>query len=286
MSMEQRIDGTTDWLSELSEEQLTKILRSELQNKPMDVALIKRVNAVLAAKSKESGSDETEAAWQRFLCDHGNCEPIYDGEIPGDDAGKRGRLHSLWTRPYARAAAAAVIAVAILGGTTLTANALNLHLWDAVVTWVSETFGFVQNDSLKIAEIPAELQELKEMLDTNGINGSLLPTYIPEGYEAVFTDCFIDTDRYMTYISQLSNGNERENIMLQYREYREKKAMDTFQKSDGNPEIYVAGGIKHYITGNNEFYSAVWVNGDVEGLISVPNSGEELTKIIDSIYGE
>ena len=165
MSKEQRIGQATEWLEDLDEEQLRKILRSELQSEQMDVALIKRVNAVLATKSNESGSDETEAAWQRFLGDYADCEPIYDEvDLPSDDARKRGRRASIWKRPMMRTAAAAAIVILLLGGTTLSARAAGFDLWSAVATWVSETFGFGQKDSHRDTNTPEQLVQLEALL--------------------------------------------------------------------------------------------------------------------------
>ena len=286
MSKEQRIEQTAEWLEDLNEEQLQKILRSELQSEPMDVALIKRVNAVLATKSKESGSDETEAAWQRFLGDHADCEPIYDEvDLPSDDAPKRGRRASIWKKPMMRTAAAAAIVILLLGGTTLSARAAGFDLWGAVATWVSETFGFVQNDTIKITSIPEQLKELELIFKEHNFETvDLLPTYLPEGYEAVSTICS-EKDYWTTYICELYNA-EDEHIVLQYREYAEKKAMNAFQKSDPDVDVYTVGGVDHFVTINGDYYAALWVNGTMEGYLSVPNSRKELTKIIDSIYGE
>ena len=287
MSKEQRIEQAAEWLEDLEEEQLRKILRSELQAEPMDVALIKRVNAVLATKSKESGSDETEAAWQRFLSDHADCEPIYgEVDLPGDDARKRGRRAPVWKKPMMRTAAAAAIVIAMLGGVTLSARAAGFDLWGAVVTWVSETFGFVQNDTIKKTSIPEQLQELEMIFKEHNFETvDLLPTYLPEGYDEASVEVD-NTGYWITYACELSNGNVEEDIILQYREYAEKKLMNTFQKSDSDVEVYTVGGVDHYITDNKDFYSAAWVNGTIECWVSVPNSKKELTKIIDSIYGE
>ena len=95
-----------------------------------------------------------------------------------------------------------------------------------------------------------------------------------------------DSGYWTTYICELSNGTAEENIVLQYREYADRKDMNAFQKSDPDVDVYTVGGIDHYITDNKDFYSAAWVNGTMEGWLSVPNSRKELTKIIDSIYGE
>ena len=48
----------------------------------------------------------------------------------------------------------------------------------------------------------------------------------------------------------------------------------------------MAGGITHYIMGNTETLSAMWINGNVEGCLQGELTLEELRQMIDSIYEE
>ena len=60
----------------------------------------------------------------------------------------------------------------------------------------------------------------------------------------------------------------------------------TYQKNAEIEEEYLAGGITHYIMGNTETISSMWINGCVEGHIQGELTLEELRKMIDSIYEE
>ena len=57
------------------------------------------------------------------------------------------------------------------------------------------------------------------------------------------------------------------------------------QKDDNDPDVYEADGVTYYIMTNEDTYYAVWVIDNVECGIYGVSSYEELTRIIDSIYG-
>ena len=59
-----------------------------------------------------------------------------------------------------------------------------------------------------------------------------------------------------------------------------------YQKDATIEEEHVVGGIRHYIVGNNETTSAMWINGCVEGHIQGALTLAELRQMLDSIYKE
>ena len=62
--------------------------------------------------------------------------------------------------------------------------------------------------------------------------------------------------------------------------------LNIYQKDATVCEEYVVNGITHYIVGNNDNLSAMWINGSVEGHIQGDLTLEELRLMIDSIYQE
>ena len=60
----------------------------------------------------------------------------------------------------------------------------------------------------------------------------------------------------------------------------------TYQKDTTLEEDFFAGGVHHYIVGNNKTLSAMWVNGCVEGHIQGELTLEEMRQMINSIYEE
>ena len=57
-----------------------------------------------------------------------------------------------------------------------------------------------------------------------------------------------------------------------------------FQKDEGDPIPYEAGGVTHLLSTNAGRPIALWVNGPVEGSIIGDITMDELKQIIDSIY--
>ena len=111
----------------------------------------------------------------------------------------------------------------------------------------------------------------------------LLPTWLPEGYELLGTQ-FDEMSSYTYFGVLLGRGESR--LTISYQLYLEDKPDIAYQKDEGVPEEYVAGGQLHYIMTNAGKYLCVWVNDHVECFIAGADSREELIKIIDSIYME
>lgn len=68
------------------------------------------------------------------------------------------------------------------------------------------------------------------------------------------------------------------------REDGRQDSMGTFQKDEGDPVPYEAGGVTHMLFTNAGRASAVWVNGPAECALSGDITMDELKQIIDSIY--
>ena len=111
----------------------------------------------------------------------------------------------------------------------------------------------------------------------------LLPAWLPEGYELLGTQ-FDEMSSYTYFGVLLGRGESR--LTISYQLYLEDKPDIAYQKDEGVPEEYVAGGQLHYIMTNAGKYLCVWVNDHVECFIAGADSREELIKIIDSIYME
>ena len=56
------------------------------------------------------------------------------------------------------------------------------------------------------------------------------------------------------------------------------------EKDDDPPALYESGGVQHYLVTDHEWRKAVWMQGDIECIISGNIAEEEMKQIIDSIY--
>lgn len=176
------------------------------------------------------------------------------------------------------AAIAAVLAALLLGG-VITASAMGVDLWGAVVSWTSDLFGFskMADDNKQVKD---GLDGVRATLQEYGVTGNVVPSYIPDGYHQ--KDLFItDTPTGGVVGCSFTNGDNE--LILQYI-LSSTTPLSGFSKDEEEPELYVSSGIEHHIMTNEDEYVAVWVYEDVMCSITGVESKSELLKIVDSIY--
>jgi len=179
---------------------------------------------------------------------------------------------------------AAALAIVLFAAGSLIPQANGSNLWSAFIEWTKEAFGYMKSGEEIRGEIPEQLQELAALIRDHGVPASeLLPTYIPEGYEAVNTRCD-ERENATVFTCMLQNGTD--SIMLQYRCLEDIDAFTEYQKNDDEVETYIPKGTKDvfYIVGNLNLFTATWADGSMECSIQNVPSHEELMKMIDSIY--
>lgn len=179
---------------------------------------------------------------------------------------------------------AAAFAIVLFAAGSLIPKANGSNLWSAFIEWTRETFGYSTENVMQDTEIPSQLEELTALIQDHGVPASeLLPTYIPEGFEATMTLCD-ERENATVFFCMLENGQD--SIMLQYRCLEDIDAFTEYQKNDDEVEVYIPKGTKDvfYIVGNLNLFTATWADGSMECSIQNVPSHEELMKMIDSIY--
>lgn len=179
---------------------------------------------------------------------------------------------------------AAALAFVLFAAGSLIPQANGSNLWSAFIEWTKEAFGYMKSGEEIRGEIPEQLQELAALIRDHGVPASeLLPTYIPEGYEAVDTRCD-ERENATVFSCMLQNGTD--SIVLQYRLLKKGEPTTEYQKNDDTVEEYIASKSEDiiYIVGNLDLYTATWSDGNMECSIQNVPSREELIQIIDSIY--
>ena len=278
MTSEQPHKIKTEVLLSYSEEQLIDILRAEIESDDTDPELIESVNAALASKAGEISCD-VDAAYERFQTQYLGTEPLYDDVLENyseDDVHQKSHIKP---RKLVRFAAIAAVLVALLLGGVITASAMGVDLWGAVVPWTSDLFGFstMANDEKELADF---LGGVQSALEERGVTADVVPSYIPDGYhqkEFLVTDTLTGGDVCCSF----TNGDSE--LVLQYTVSRTTPPLE-FPKDEEEPELYVSSGIEHHIMTNEDEYVAVWVYEDVMCSITGIESKSELLKIVDSIY--
>lgn len=168
--------GALDYLGTFSVRQLRELLRTELEEKTVNVELIKNINAVLALKTGKSGVDvatayesfqalsDTEPLFQDALEEAGNARP----------ARKRPKLRRL-----VKLGTAVALAALLLVGTGLAAHAMGFDFREAVSRWTEDRFGLYASTNTNMYGVEDACQELREQLSSLGVSARVVPSYVP-----------------------------------------------------------------------------------------------------------
>lgn len=210
---------------------------------------------------------------------------IPQSEIDDGDVHAIRALPKKKNRAFAKVAGiAAAIAIVIFAAGCLIPTANGSNLWSAFARWTRETFGLNPVAESAHRAYPEELAELHKLLNDYEIPAEgLLPVYIPEGYEAVATDC-VETEFDTMFLCQLQNDSDI--IFLSYLISNDDSGKPIYEKNDSDPEQVTINGQLYYIVQNVDLYSAIWQVHNVEASIQNVRSHDELLKIINSISTE
>lgn len=167
----------------------------------------------------------------------------------------------------------AAVAIAFILGGMIAVQAAGIDVFGAIGRWTDETFHFTPTSQGTIQEIFAE----------SSIDKSLIPTWIPEGFENS-EPTIIDTElSFMVNVEFENNNNQFFSINI--REYHSPDYINTylFEKDTNGVTTYSHGTMTFYILENLDTLTATWSNGILVEQISGNISMDELKAIIDSI---
>ena len=216
-----------------------------------------------------------------------------DGASPSSDAapGRRPTHLRKWSvRGMLAAAALAVLLLSV----SVAAAATGHDLWKLLAQWTDETMGIApgqiapeEEDAIRIPEEDTEYASLQEAVDACGLSRPMVPQWLPEGFEQV--ELVVDTGFPDALIFQAAYQREGKAIVVFVevflpREGQDNRDYGNFQKDEGDPIPYQAGGVTHLLSTNAGRPVALWTNGPAQGAISCDATMDELTQIIDSIY--
>ena len=183
-----------------------------------------------------------------------------------------------------RVASVVVVIFLVAAAGTVTASAFGFNFWAWLTAWTQDVFG-VQNPNTERGTngaIPEQLFELHALMQEYGFPDNLLPTYLPEGYEADAVK-HESNGAFIKLFCALNKSDD--SIMLEYTMYLNNQVTEETQKDEDDPNPYERGGVMHYIMTNDETYYVIWTAGNVKCSIYGASSREELTLMISSIYG-
>lgn len=265
---------------EMNDEQLRQILRedaSKTEGEDTDLELMLHIMEVLARRRRETSEDiSPEESLEQFKKKYTYTDnSLIFEERP---AKKKTVGFSRWQKWVATIAAVLILVF----GTSLTAQAFGIDLFEIIAKWTKETFHFGYVSDVEETNEPtpnAVYASLCDALSKYKIDTSLLPTWIPEGYtEAEVKVKENPTQRVIT--GKYSNGEK--SIRIRVANY-----IDTYpsqiEQSDALVEQISINGIDYYIFDNEGQIQAVWIYEHLECYISGPITLSEIKDMLKSI---
>ena len=262
-------------------EELEEILRLDAQTpeeQESDTEMILYILEVLAQRKRNDGyigktaQEAYESFRQNYMPETDNVE--IENSPKDNKTIKMERKHLHWLRVVS--STAAVLAIIVLG--SITAKAFGVDIWEAVVKWTQETFHFGEwgNSDPNNNRTYSSLQEA---LEQGGITTSLVPTWVPTGYE--LSDIAVEiTPVKKMYRAKYTYGEKR--LVIVVRDHLDKIPVYV-EQSEGLVEEYEVSDITYYLFENNKQVQAVWIVDSYECYISGNVTIDELKMMIDSI---
>lgn len=191
---EQKKQAVRDYsaFDRMSTEMLEEILRKDFESPESDVDMILYITEVIAKRRKQNHPKEypdVEQAWISFNQNYHNDDSALldepeDEEESGNASGMKVVPVRKKRRFMRRIAGVAAAVFVIICGCSITANAAGYNLWDIIIQWTSQTFGFsecktggtLENNQLET------YTSLQAALDDYNITEDVAPTWVPEDY--------------------------------------------------------------------------------------------------------
>lgn len=283
-----------EWRSLLagkSTEELEKLLISDFaeDREEVDADYISAILEVIEEResSEEERKQKTQDAWDEFRAYCIQAESQEKSEA--DKAEKPNHDHQRKTeycqKSRKRTSAWRVGVIAAVMTILLCGTAFGWNLFQVIAEWTEEVFFFITGQEEPKDQMSEVFNALRSSVALR-TNVPCVPRWAPKGTREFETPnvaerndrCHIGAG-YIVDERMFSIRVIVHNVILD-------SQLNTYQKDATICEEYIVNGITHYIVGNNENLSAMWVNGTVEGHIQGDLTVEELRLMIDSIYEE
>lgn len=180
-------------------------------------------------------------------------------------------------RPLARIA----IIAAALCAFMVTAQASGFDILGAIARWTSEQFTFVKIDDERETKPELPFDSLLEALENGNVKEKLAPTKFPEG--TILSDLMVRQEKDGLLISGKYTLGAETVFYITIRKVTKAPNVDVEINAE-DIEIYLVGGIEHYLMADVKQRKVTWQNGLWECYIAGDLSREELLLMIDSIY--
>ena len=266
--------GNLSQYDTMTTEELEEILRLDAEmpeGQESDIEKILYIMEVLAQRDKQNSHTGNTAlkAYESFKQHY---MPETDNTIIPV---KTRRRMPRWVRSFA--ATAAVLAI-LLVGSSITARAFGFNFWQTVIQWTQETFHFGQWGESN-ADNKLQFDSLQDALEQGKVPVSLVPIWIPDGYEMESVDVERSPMKRI-YTAKYTYGEKI--LKITVRDYLDQSPA-YMEQNEGLIEEYKVSEITYYLFSNLEHNRAVWLYESYECDISGDIPIEELKEMINSI---
>lgn len=284
-------------MEQMSTASLEKMLLddySSSQSEEADMSELYMAAQILEERGPDL-NDSTNLAWEQFRENYLPFALVLseDGDAPSSDDA-HGRRHSPLHQWRLRAALAGALLCALVLSVSVAAAATGFDFLKILAQWTDEQLWLApgqidpaSKDEIHIPEEPREYTSLQEAFEDCGFTRPVIPKWIPEGFQIRDVNFYDSFPGKLLYQALYHRGDETLVFLIAIHlddEDIDNRSYIDFQKDEGDPIPYEAGGITHLLSTNVGRPVAVWANGPAECSCSGDITVEELKQMIDSIY--
>lgn len=252
--------------------ELDKILRAELEKEYPNEEVVLPILRTLEEREKDYPVERTPEVLAML-------EKLSEQKTsPKQSKNRRGLVAGI-------AAVAAVVCIIVMA---LPRTVGAESIFDVLFRWTSSVFEFIDPDSNEsypnaenefITDNPG-LQQLYDKVKEQGITDTVVPMWLPEGFEMVsLKETPLRDGGYKVHAA--FKGNDKF-ISISYRISADIIAK--IEKEETTIELFDYSDINHFILENDEYLTVTWTLPGVEGLINANIVKEDIYLIIKSIY--
>lgn len=276
-------------LKHLSTEQLENLLSQDFDwsgEQEPDVDYIMAVMEVIMERDAEAGEAavDVDAAWEDFQQNYQNRRPASEPPALRETESPHLNQSSQHKSPKKHFKATRYLVLAALVGVLLcgAAEAFGFHVFQALASWTTETFGFTAPAEPAEADPFAQLRSAVAHETTLPI----VPHYAPEGTEETEDFSVVERKSCIRIGGKYKILNGELSVRVVIYESDAEDYTGTYQKDASLLEVHEVNGIKHYFMSNYDLNTVAWTNGNVEVEIQGAVEPKDLKQMVDSIYSE
>ena len=291
------------YLNRLSTEQLEELLRMDVEeSKPGNEDVVFHILEVIEQRENEHPTGripDVDKAWAEFQeyynVPEGADTSLYPCETVSDDSSENTAEHCSCRMPrmrrWLKQGLVAVIAIAVVFGGIVVAQAAGVDVFGTIGRWANNVFHFdlsadetSTSTGIYVGEGISEYAALQETLASVGIDENLAPTWFPVGFNASDPE-ILTTNINDTVCLELFNEKNGQYISIEIIRYNTEQHLQAtqFEKDANNVEQYSNEHQTFYILSNADTITATWSNDLIMMQLSGNIPKDDLKKIIDSI---